>query len=166
MCYFIIQTNNKQGVIMAISIWKETILEDMGLHLIKNYHPALAMLSGDMVFYFVEKASHDGKVKKLSGSTKEAAGNIMFVIEVNYETWTDYNQAQRWALLDSLLCRITFEDKNDGSRVFSIRKPLELFPEVLERHGIWNDDMGLIAESLNNDHSVETRSQLNQFDLN
>ena len=64
-----------------------------------------------------------------------------FAIIIGLPTWNDYNENQRLASIDHLISMIhTQENENTGDITFKIVKPpVQEFPEVVARNGLWND---------------------------
>lgn len=81
--------------------------------------------------------------KHLSRSYCEAGEEPDFVMVVALDVWNDLQPNQRVALIDHLLTRCqAVEDEKSGEMKFSIRPPqVQEFPEVVERHGRWNEDL-------------------------
>lgn len=75
-----------------------------------------------------------------------------FIIEVALDVWNTMSPQQRTALVDHLLSRcVGTEDEKTGAMKYSIRPPqVQEFPEVAERNGAWNDDLGEMRDSLVN----------------
>jgi hypothetical protein len=87
----------------------------------------------------------------------EAAGNLVeaeerdytfLLMEVAYDEWVQSTAAQRAALVDHELCHFGVDEDEDGELVLKIRgHDLEEFNAVVERHGLWRDDVQRFAGS-------------------
>ena len=73
-----------------------------------------------------------------------------FIVEVALETWNPMSPNNRIALIDHLLARcVGVEDEKTGAMKYALRPPqVQEFPEVAERNGAWNDDLGEMRDSL------------------
>ena len=72
-----------------------------------------------------------------------------FVLEIALEVWNEFSINQRRAIIDHLLSRCIGEEQEDGSMKWKIRPPqVQEFPEVVARHGQWNDDLVDMGKSI------------------
>ena len=73
-----------------------------------------------------------------------------FIVEVALDVWNGMSPQQRTALVDHLLARMVgVEDEKTGAMKYAVRPPqVQEFPEVAERNGVWNDDLGEMRDSL------------------
>lgn len=131
--------------------------------LIGAHHPELAEAKIDLAWRFGFKEDKDGRLvlgrcKKCSDLDREAH-DLDFIIILNHEFWNNAqtSDAQRAALLDHELCHAAVsldeqgEEKQDehGRYVYRVRKhDVEEFREIVERHGIWKQDLQQFAESI------------------
>src|SRR5690348_4498506 len=97
-----------------------------------------------------------GRCVKVSDLHREFF-NADFIVVLNREYWDAFSDAQRLALMDHELCHAAIKlDKNGQEmydekdrQVFRTRKhDLEEFREVVERHGLYKDDLRLFAETV------------------
>ena len=99
-----------------------------------------------------------GKAKKASDLDRELHG-YDFVILLNWNVWNrvDWTEEQMRALIDHELCHCTVAlDKNDNPRedtqgrpVWRMRKhDIEEFREVVDRHGLWKQDLQEFAKAV------------------
>lgn len=131
--------------------------------LIGAHHTEIADAKIALAWRFGFKEDKDGhivlgKCKKCSDLDREAH-DFDFIIILNYEFWNDgqTTDAQRAALLDHELCHASVstdaqgEEKMDvhGRYVYRVRKhDVEEFREIVDRHGIWKQDLQQFAESI------------------
>ncbi len=74
-------------------------------------------------------------------------GCAMFWIEVARDQWEYLDDAQRYALLDHELCHCIIEENEDGDEVMAmVGHDLEEFRAIVQRHGLWLDDVKSFAE--------------------
>lgn len=93
-----------------------------------------------------------GYIKKASPMERHIAGDECdFIMVVCLDVWNDFNQAQRTALVDHLLCRcVATESESSGEMKYSIRPPaVQEFPEIAERYGQWNPELVEMKACLN-----------------
>lgn len=100
-----------------------------------------------------------GQLKKRSDLDRELDG-FDFIILLNKEAWPTLNDKQKRALVDHELCHAQLaydsdgEPKKDdrGRLVCRIRKhDVEEFRCIVDRHGIWTQDLAAIAKAGIND---------------
>lgn len=88
-----------------------------------------------------------------------------FIIEVATETWNPASPDRRIAMIDHLLARcVGEEDPKSGEMKWSMRPPqVQEFPEVAERNGAWNDELGEMKDCLRDDgrHRSSTNARGN-----
>ena len=80
-----------------------------------------------------------GKCVRPKQIDRELHHDWEFVILLNAEEWPGCNQV---ALLDHELCHAGIDPAKQGeARYYVIRHPVEEFPEVVARHGLWSADL-------------------------
>lgn len=114
--------------------------------LVAAYHPHLAICDQEIAVLFKDKASKSGDivipgVASKAGPQFKALGDrdYKFILTIGSDVWTEYNDTQRTALLDRLLCACRVEeDPKSGEFKYRIAKPdVNFFREEVERHGFW-----------------------------
>lgn len=145
----------------------------IGEPLIAKHHTHLA----DVRVEYVYRSKHSktagravyGKARKVSGLIAFLAvnsqapvdadpGDEFFVIEIAADLWLTLSAKERKALVDHELChcRADFDEDKDQI-VLSIRgHDVEEFTEIIERHGVWHDDLKEFAAA--------AKAQLELFD--
>ncbi len=75
-----------------------------------------------------------------------------FIVTIALDVWNEYDQSKRLALADHLLTRcVAVEDEKNGSMKYSLRSPTASeFPEVVERHGAWNEELSELHDVMKN----------------
>ena len=153
---------------MAIEVWESKEIKEKALSLIKSFeeHTHLVdLLSEDRIkFFFVEKGSFEGKARMIRGATAEAASGTVFIVEINYSHWNDISEKERWALIDTQLCRCGGEyNDQDGTWKYSKDKPdVEAFTSVVKRWGPYSDSILEFSDSCDIKNEVETMKILSQ----
>lgn len=131
--------------------------------LVARHHVELAEAKIGLAWCFGFKPNADGQVvlgkcKKCGDLEREAHG-FDFIIILNYEFWmhAETTKAQRLALLDHELCHAAVKMDEEGVAkmdthnrpVWRIRRhDVEEFREIVERHGIWKQDLQAFAEAI------------------
>lgn len=98
-----------------------------------------------------------GKCKKVGDLDRQLHG-YDFVILLNKTAWehAEFDSAKKRGLIDHELCHAQVKlDKNDdivkdelGKVVYRIKKhSLEEFREIVQRHGMWKDDIRVFVQS-------------------
>lgn len=129
---------------MATKYWTAgDDVQDLANEVIREHHPHLQ--DADILFLFREKASkrngklQAGKASKMSSKEKAIAGREYdFKIELAFDLWTLQNDAWRRALIDHELCHCG-GNSLDGWELLA--HDLEEFAAIVERHGLWNQDV-------------------------
>lgn len=151
---------------MAIEVWESKEIKEKAVALIKSFedHTHLVDLLADdrIKFFFVEKGSFDGKARMIRGATAEAASGTVFIVEVNYAHWNEIGESERWALVDTQLCRCGGEyNDQDGVWKYTKDKPnIEAFTSVVERWGPYSDDLVEFMSKCKVKNEVETMKRL------
>lgn len=137
--------------------------EHIATRLIDEHHRHL--LDTRVEFVFRDKASKSkgkvtlGKARKVSGLNaflsrrtedgEDTDGADFFVIELAQDEWDDMPPSKRRALIDHELCHCTIEyDEEKDVVTLGIRAhDVEEFTEIIERHGLWKDDLADFAKA-------------------
>lgn len=141
--------------------------------LIKKHHTHLA--DQRIEFVFRDKATSSrgrtvcGKAKKMTGLnaflSRDVTSNVdfdpgdeFFLIEIAEDAWAALGSKGRAALVDHELCHLAVEyDEATEEFKLSLRgHDVEEFAEVIERHGLYEDELVKFAESI--------KAQLNLFE--
>jgi len=135
--------------------WIEATLDvvSTATKLIRDYHPDLD--EANVGFLFRDKAQKSGdrvvlgKASKVQDRLKPFL-DYDFIIWIAQDVWEgELSMAQREALVDHELCHCTMDDNGKPKLK---HHDIEEFNEVVERHGIWKDDLktfaGIIEEAL------------------
>jgi len=135
--------------------------EEIAEGLVANHHPDLTLAR--IRYICRNKATKrggrpvPGNVYKMGGKYEYLVG-CDFIIEVALPVWNDFNINQRRAVIDHLLSRCMGEEQEDGMMKWRLRPPeVQEFPEVVERHGQWNDELIDMGKSIR--HTL-TRNEL------
>lgn len=125
--------------------------------LISEHHPHLE--EAKILILFREEATKYrgkvrlGKASKMTAQEKAIAGeHYDFKIRLAYDYWSMRSHEWRRALLDHELCHCS-GSPSDGWEMRT--HDLEEFAEVVERHGLWDDDV---------EHFFQRTNQLNLFE--
>lgn len=146
--------------------------EKIAERLIAEHHTHLTDVRVEFVFRDKASKSHGrttlGKARKVSGlgaflarrteDGEDTAGAEFFVIELARDEWDEMPPSKRRALVDHELCHctITYDDEKD-TVTFGIKgHDVEEFTEILDRHGLWKDDLAGFAKA--------AKEQLDLFD--
>lgn len=122
--------------------------------------PDHADLAGvDVIYVWRDKATKTrgrtvlGKARKVSGLHALLARDLaddapLFVVEIAQDEWIRLTTKQRYALVDHELSHLRVKIGDDGERDLSVRgHDVEEFRAVIERHGLWKDDVADFAVS-------------------
>lgn len=153
---------------MAREFSEAEAVESLAEGLIPNYHSELA--TARILYVFVDKASKKGG-KELLGKAQKVGGiweyyaEKDFVITVPLDKWAQLEDAQRTALVDSLLERCTGEeDEKTGEIKWLVREPdVQEFSNILERHGAWHSDLErfvVVAKDVDISHIIEEAAEV------
>jgi hypothetical protein len=116
--------------------------------IISEHHPHLLLIADEIAVVFKDKATERGGVV-IPGATKKAPPMMQvltdkkfgyrYIIELGVNTWHDFTNSQRTALLDHHLCAMRVEeDANSGELKCGLRPPDFVgYQEEVERHGMW-----------------------------
>lgn len=101
-----------------------------------------------------------GQCRKSSDLDREMYAGFDFVILLNEEAWGGLNTAQKSALIDHELCHAALSMDSNGEPKYNDRNRLccrikkhdvEEFRCIVERHGLWTQDLADIATAAIND---------------
>ena len=130
--------------------WKApTEVHDIMLELVGKYHPDLAQVSEEgIAIVFYEKAAKSapfGAVSKVSpmyGALIE--DEVVFILRVPMDVWTDSDPRVRKAILDYHLCACradlnedTGDDQESVYKYYTAKPDIMAYHENLERYGNW-----------------------------
>jgi len=116
---------------------------------IDEYHHPLK--EANIGFIFQEKAT-TSKGKTVYATAKKPPGWLSgfpdweydFVIVIAEDIWSHLADERKRALIDHELCHCRFEDGKASIRAHDV----EEFSQIVERHGLWNQDLYLIAPKI------------------
>lgn len=134
--------------------------------LIADHHKDLAEAEPRIEYVFRDKAAKSagksvwGRARKVSGLNAYLAGDMdevpadddedltLFAIEIAEDIWAQLDEQQRIALVDHELCHLQITEK-DGRLVLGLKHhDLEEFRAVIERHGLWRDDVEEFTQTI------------------
>lgn len=101
-----------------------------------------------------------GQCRKSTDLDREMYAGFDFVILLNEEAWGGLNTAQKTALIDHELCHAALSMDSNGEPKYNDRDRLccrvkkhdcEEFKCIVERHGLWTQDLADIATAAIND---------------
>jgi predicted metallopeptidase len=130
-------------------------VEDVAREIIAENYPHLAGV--DMRFVFNEKEPSScgkalwGRARKITGLPAHLAGSDhdFFVLEIVYSVWKQLAPAKRKALVDHELAHFWRDEDEDGEEKLSLLPhDLEEFAAIVRRHGLWREDVKLMAEAI------------------
>lgn len=111
--------------------------------LIKQFHPFLFEANISVVLR--EEDDYRPKCPRFYGKAQLVPAQFSpwmeadFLFTINEDEWNHFNDAQRDALLDHLLCHCNL---NPNTEAWALIKPdVVEFSEVIRRHGFWNPDL-------------------------
>ena len=132
---------------MSDKFWKAADdVVAMSKDLIAKYHPHLALCDDEIAIVFKEKATIQGDVVVAGKSAKasELFGVLgdtkwKFIITLAADTWAEFSDAEKVALLDHHLCACKCEENPQTSNMkFSVVPPdVAFYKGEIERHGMW-----------------------------
>jgi len=87
----------------------------------------------------------------LAGEAEDEGADPFFCIVISEPIWTDLTNNQRLALLDHELCHCWAEEDKEGAvKLTILGHDLEEFGSIVERYGLWREDVKLMARSIEN----------------
>lgn len=117
--------------------------------LIQQYHPALHEARISVVLR--EDEEYRPKSPHFYGKTQLVPAQFSpwmeadFLLVINEDEWIHFNDAQRDALLDHLLCHCYM---NPNTEAWTTIKPdVVEFSAVIGRHGFWNTDLDRASQA-------------------
>ena len=123
---------------------------------IKEHHPKLDEWGCRIGFVFQEKATKVGGKTKAASITKISPAlhihlDLDYLVKIAEDVWEGLDSQQRRALIDHELCHILF-----GNNGWTIKAhDIEEFKEIIDRYGLWRNDLMYVADSF-----VEAQRQL------
>ncbi|MEN6507136.1 MAG: putative metallopeptidase [Planctomycetaceae bacterium] len=131
----------------------------------RQYHAHLAEAKIGLAWRLGWRSDTDGHMRlgqcrKSSDLDREMYTGFDFVILLNEEAWPTLNEKQKLALLDHELCHAALSMDADGNPKINDRERLvcrtkkhdvEEFRCIVERHGLWTQDLESIARAAVND---------------
>lgn len=150
---------------MTVTYRPAAAVERIATTLIQQHHHDLDDVRIDYVFRSETAKSAGkeiwGKARKISGlnaylgrhtdtDSDVVDGDDFFVIEISEPVWRILDDKQRRALVDHELCHCTTAfDEDTGELTLKVRShDLEEFRAVVDRHGIWRDDIQSFADAI------------------
>lgn len=132
-------------------IWEaDGDVRELASDIIAHHHPHLA----DANFVLLMRSpAAKSKGKLTLGTAKKASpehkalytGEVDFIITLAGGEWRDMTNRARRALLDHELCHCV----GDSEVGWSLRgHDVEEFGEIIERHGLWHDDLKEVGETV------------------
>lgn len=127
---------------------------DMMDELVKKHHDHLASAKIIIVWRSGWKSDKDGKLvlgkcKKASDYDQALYGDHDFAIFLNEDSWAVFEDDKRAALVDHELSHAGITVTKKGVVKWRIKKhDVEEFGAIIERHGIWKDDLRRFAEKM------------------
>jgi len=130
-------------------IWEEApgSVIDLAKELIHQYHPDL--MEARIGFLMRKKQSFSkgklnmGHAAKVSDQNKVLM-DYDFIIWLDGESYADFGEDTRRAVIDHELCHCVWEDGKASLR----HHDFEEFNCVIRRHGLWNADLLFLAEAI------------------
>lgn len=140
-----------------MNYWKADEVENIADDILAHHHPDLGDI--EIRYVFRDKATQSGgktvlgKARKVTGLNALLAGAHdpelgFFVIEIAHREWRLLTKSQRIALVDHELCHCTLEEDDDGYKLALRSHDIEEFAEIIERRGLWHDDLKTVAQSV------------------
>lgn len=131
-------------------------VEQVARWLISDYHPHLRGARIEYVFLAETPKSKGklvwGRAKKVSGvnawlataaDERDSEPTPFFVIEISKPIWDELDGRRKAALVDHELSHLAWDDETDQITIASHN--LEEFVGVIQRHGLWRDDVELFG---------------------
>ena len=146
-----------------LRIWEAVDAKDVAEGLIPKYHEHLEQAKILYLFTNQERKKCDrvrlASAAKVSGlqkylSSLHLSGDLDapavehgadFVMLFDGNRWENLTPAQRLALVDHELCHAGWVADDDGGRFILRGHTVEEFTEVIERHGLWRQDVEEMA---------------------
>lgn len=129
--------------------------------LVEAHHDHLIGAEIRIAFYEGWNPDDDGHLTlgkcKIASELDRRLHGCQVIVILNRDAWEHFSERQKRALLDHELCHAEIKlDKDlqpveaeEGRKVYRTRKhDIEEFRAVVERHGIWKDDLQTFAESV------------------
>jgi hypothetical protein len=125
--------------------------------LVREFHPHLVRTRVECWFTDKEPDTSAawGHVKLVTGLAARLAGQNpedgdeteFFLLTVSKPVWNTLSPEKRRALVDHLLCHCWIEETAKGNpKAKVVKHDLEEFVQVIQRHGLWRDDVTKFVE--------------------
>lgn len=133
-------------------------VESIARELISEHHRHL--VNCNIRYLFTDKTQKRagkevwGTARKISSMSAFLAGeddpegnNAFFVMTVSEPVWSFLSPERRRALVDHELCHMYVDiDDNGAAKLILLGHDLEEFVQVIQRHGLWRDDVTKFVE--------------------
>ena len=127
-------------------------VESMAKKLIGKYH---GFLREAKISYVFKDATWNKDGKPCAGEVKLMSPYVHvltgfdFGVIINYKYWLQLDTKLREAILDHLLSSCTADEDKEGNFKWKKAKPsVNEFPEVIERHGAYTEDLKNLDDAL------------------
>ena len=154
-------------------------VEAVAKRIIDKDHPTLRAIRIEYVFREKAAKSHGravaGTARKVTGvnallatpGAQSSEDLAFFLITIARDIWDGLDQRKREALVDHELthCAVQIDDTT-GEAVLALRgHDLEEFASVVQRHGLWSDDLEFFVTSLPAEQLAFVGANLNDMAL-
>lgn len=154
-----------------MDLWRaEDDVLELAQDIIKNHRQDLT--TTEIVYIFREKAGKKAGKTIIATARKVAAKenvvhsfegkpDVIFVIEIGADAWTELSPEQKRAVMHHELCHCGFEESESGDLVPSIiPHDIEEFSAVVETHGFYMKDVVDFATKILNmkEQKIEKKS--------
>lgn len=124
-------------------------LTDLAQSLIEQYHQHLMSVTIGFILRSEPAAAKGrvvwGQASKVSDRWRPLLKDELdFVIWIAEDAWKDWSPQKKRALLDHELCHCKYEPLT--GRAWLAGHDIEEFNEIIERHGLWRDDLTRTAK--------------------
>jgi hypothetical protein len=129
--------------------------------LVERHHDHLVNSEIRVAMFTGWQADEDGRLTlgrcKIVSELDRKLHGAHVVIVLNADAWEHFSEPQRLALLDHELCHAEvkldkdlepMELEDETPKLRSRKHDIEEFRAVIERHGIWKDDLQSFAEAV------------------
>lgn len=132
--------------------WRDSELEEIGKSLIQKHHNHLLEAE---ISYLVTSRAMSRAGKRVAGKARKTSGVLKYYARADFEIvvsgaiWGEMLQAEREALVDHELSHCSVEHDDDGNRNWVFRgHDIEEFIAVVDRHGLWHEDLKTFGEAV------------------
>lgn len=133
--------------------------EEIGRVLVDRLEAHAEIKNASIAYIFREKMKT--RDREVWGKASKADGRLSFfngfdfVIEINWQVWKRLSDLQRVALIDHELSHCTREQDDNGKYHFCLAShDLEEFGGVVERWGLWRQDLMVFAGKVAHAHQM------------